>query len=284
MNLSRRSLLLGCSAAMFARGSGRAAHSRPPLGLEIYSLRRELAKDVPGTLALVRKFGFDEIEVPSFYGLTARAFREQTDKVQLRCTAMVAQHERLTNDMSGVIADANVLGAHYVIYPWIPHDTDFTDADCRRAVRNMNHWGKTLKAAGLEFCYHPHGYEFRPSPQGTLFDLMVAETDPSAVNFQADVFWIAWPGQDPVKLLRKYPTRFSLMHLKDIRKGTRLGNLSGQAPEEASVAVGTGMLDFPAIVREAKRIGVKRYYIEDEAPEAAANIPISFRYLRSLGF
>jgi sugar phosphate isomerase/epimerase len=280
MNLSRRSLLLGCGTALFARIP---RESVPPLGLEIYSLRRELAKDVPGTLALVHKFGFEEIEVPNFYGLTARAFREQTDKVQLRCTAMVAQHERLSNDMKGVIADAKVVGAHYVLYPWIPHDTDFTDEDCRRAALNMNRWGKTLKAAGLEFCYHPHGYEFRPSPQGTLFDLMVAQTDPTVVNFQADVFWIAWPGQDPVKLLRKYPTRFPLMHLKDIRKGTKLGDLSGHAPEETSVAVGTGMLDFPAILREAKRIGVKRYYIEDEAPEAAANIPISLRYLRSLG-
>jgi sugar phosphate isomerase/epimerase len=72
------------------------------------------------------------------------------------------------------------------------------------------------------------------------------------------------------------------MHLKDIRKGTKLGDLSGHAPNEDSVALGTGMLDFPEILREAKRIGVKRYYIEDESPEAASNIPISLRYLRSL--
>lgn len=282
MNLSRRSFLLGCGLAWLDRASRK---SLGPLGLEIYSLRRELAKDIPGTLALVRNFGFDEVEVPNFYGLTASAFRDQMDKAHLRCTAMVAQHDRLSHDLKGVIEDARVLGAAYVIYPWIPHqDNEFTIDDCQRAAANMNVWGRTLEQAGLEFCYHPHGYEFRPSPGGTLFDVLASQTDRALVNFQADVFWIAWPGQDPVKLLRRYPTRFSLMHLKDLRRGSKVGDLSGHAPEETSVALGTGMLDFPAILCEAKRIGVKRYYIEDEAPEAIANIPVSLKYLRSLGF
>ena len=148
----------------------------------------------------------------------------------------------------------------------------------------MNRWGQALKQANLDFCYHPHGFEFRPGPGGTLFDLLAAETDPALVHFQADVFWIAWPGQDPVKILERYPNRFLLMHLKDMRKGTKLGDLSGQAPPETSVAVGSGMLDFPAILRVAKSTGIKRYYIEDEAPEAASNIPVSLRYLKTFGF
>jgi sugar phosphate isomerase/epimerase len=253
------------------------------VGLQIYSLRRELAKDIPGTLALVQKFGFEEVEVPGFYGLTASGFREQLDKAHLRCTAMVAQYERLSKDLSGVVGDARTLGATYVIYPWIPHQKEFTEADCQQAATDMNRWGQGLKQAGLEFCYHPHGYEFVPFRRGTLFDFLAAQTDPAAVNFQADVFWIAWPGQDPVKLLRQYTKRFLLMHLKDIRKGTKLGDLSGHAPEEVSVPVGTGLLDFPAILREAETIGVKRYYIEDEAPDAISNIPISLQYLKSLG-
>jgi sugar phosphate isomerase/epimerase len=281
MNLSRRSLLLGCGASLLV---GSPREPLGPLGLEIYSLRRELTKDISGTLALVRRFGFNEVEVPNFYGLTARAFREQLDRAHLTCTAMVAQHDQLSEDLDGVVVDARVLGATYVIYPWIPHQNEFTEGDCRRAATDMNRWGRSLKQAGLVFCYHPHGYEFRPLRQGTLFDLLATLTNPATVNFQADVFWIAWPGQDPVKLLHQYPTRFLLMHLKDIRKGTKLGDLSGHAPEEVSVPVGTGMLNFPAILREAKRIGVRRYYIEDEAPEAVSNIPISLRYLQSLGF
>jgi sugar phosphate isomerase/epimerase len=272
---------LALGGSVFARATQKPVG---PLGLEIYSLRRELAKDIPGTLALVRKFGFEDVEVPNLYGLTAKQFREQLDRANLNCSAMVAPHERLSEDLHGVISDARVLNASYVIYPWIPHPNDFTEADCRLGARDMNRWGTALKQAALDFCYHPHGYEFGPGPGGTLFDLLAAETDPSVVHFQADVFWISWPGQDPVKLLRRYPKRFLLMHLKDIRKGSKLGDLSGRAPEETSVAVGTGMLDFPAIIRVAKSIGVKRYYLEDEAPEAVSNIPVSLRYLQSLGF
>ena len=163
MNLSRRSLLLGCGASWLV---GAERESLGPLGLEIYSLRRELAKDVPGTLTLVRQMGFSEVEVPNYYGLTAGKFREQLDKAHLRCTAMVAQHDRLDKDLNGVVEDARVLDAASVIYPWVPHQNEFTEADCRRAATDMNLWGKSLKQAGLEFCYHPHGYEFRPSPEG----------------------------------------------------------------------------------------------------------------------
>jgi hypothetical protein len=160
MKLSRRSVMLGCSAAVLI---GAPRESFGPLGLEIYSLRRELAEDIPGTLALVRNFGFDEVEVPNFYGLTAGGFRKQLDKVQLRCTAMVAQHDRLSQDLKGVVADARALRATYVIYPWIPHDKELTEGDCRQAAIAMNGWGRASKEAGLAFCYHPHGYEFRLS-------------------------------------------------------------------------------------------------------------------------
>ena len=274
--------LLGATAATAAVGKDKFAG---PLGLEIYSLRRELSKDVPGTLARVRQFGFEEVEVPGLYGLSAAAFRAELDKAGLRCTAMVAQDEVLRGHLESAVSDAKALGAQYVILPWIPHTgNNFTSEICLRAAEDMNRWGAQLRKAGLEMCYHPHGFEFRPSPEGTLFDLLAAKTDPACVNFQADVFWMAWPGQDPAKLLRRYPKRFLLAHLKDLRKGSKTGDLSGQAPEETSVAVGTGMIDFPAVLRGAKDIGVRRYYIEDEAPDAAANIPLSQKYLKAVRF
>jgi sugar phosphate isomerase/epimerase len=288
MNLSRRSFLLSIGGSLFAGAQKKLFAAlgleNAPLGLEIYSLRKELSKDIPGTLAFVRQLGFQDVEVPEFYGLTSKEFREQLDKAGLGCSAMVAQHDRLIQDLQGVISDAQILNARYVISPWIPHKNDFTEADCRTGAADMNRLGKSLKEAGLGFCYHPHGYEFGNGPGGTLFDLLATETDPACVHFQADVFWIAWPGQDPVKVLERYPNRFLLMHLKDIRKGTKLGDQSGQAPPETSVALGNGMLDFPVILRMAKRIGIQRYYIEDEAPDAASNIPVSLRYLKSIGF
>lgn len=281
---SRRTFLTLLSAAAATAAVGKDKFEGP-LGLEIYSLRRDLSKDVPGTLARVRQFGFTEVEVPGFYGLAAAAFRAELDKAGLRCTAMVAQDEVLRGHLETAVSDAKALGAHYVLLPWIPHSgNNFTAEICLRAADDMNRWGAQLRRAGLELCYHPHGYEFHPSPEGTLFDLLAAKTDPASVNFQADVFWMAWPGQDPVKLLRRYPKRFLLVHLKDLRKGSNTGDLSGQAPEESSVALGTGLIDFPAVLRAAKDIGVRRYYVEDEAPEAGANIPLSMKYLEAVRF
>ena len=97
-----------------------------------------------------------------------------------------------------------------------------------------------------------------------------------------DVFWVMHPGQDPVKLLEKYPTRWSLMHLKDIRKGAATGIYTGHAPLTDDVPLGTGMVDWPSVLSTAAKVGVKHYFIEDESPTAAEAIPQSLRYLETL--
>jgi sugar phosphate isomerase/epimerase len=253
-----------------------------PVGLELYSLRREMEEDVPGTLARVRAMGFDEVEVPGLYGLTAQAMREALDSAGLRATSSMADYNRLRDDLAGVIADAEALGVDYVVTAWIPHDEPFDSTDVSQAVADFNAWGARLKEAGLQFAYHIHGYEFQPTAEGTLFDRIVRETDPDAVAFQMDVFWVVHPGQDPVALLRAYPDRFPLMHLKDMRQGTPTGELTGHAPEETNVVLGTGMIDFPAVLRAAEEVGVERYYIEDEAPNAMEQLPASLDYLQNL--
>ena len=226
--------------------------------------------------------GFHELELPELYGMTASALRQELDKADLRCTSIVFPYDRFANDLNGTVQDAKTLGAEYVVIGWIPHNGTFSPEDVTRATHDFNAWGKALSEQGIKFDYHPHGYEFQPAVEGTLFDRMVHNTDSRFVNFEMDVFWIVHPGQDPVALMRKYPTRFPLMHLKDLRKGEPTGVLTGSAPEESSVALGQGQLDFPAILREAKRIGVKRYYLEDEAPNAAEQLQQSLHYLDSL--
>jgi sugar phosphate isomerase/epimerase len=148
----------------------------------------------------------------------------------------------------------------------------------------MNAWAADLKKAGYGFAYHPHGYEFQPGPKGTLFDTLDSETDPAVVNFEMDTFWIAWPGQDCVRLLNKYPHRFRLLHLKDLKKGAGPGNLSGSAPDEDSVAVGDGVIPWADVLSAARRQGCVKYYIEDESPDAVKQIPRSLEFLQSLRF
>jgi sugar phosphate isomerase/epimerase len=279
MRVSRRAVLAGFGGAVLCD----AATGVPgPLGLELYSLRREISKDVPGTLALTRKLGFSEVEVPQLYGLSPRRFRAELDKAGLRCTAFVTPDASLRADLVSTAETAHTLGAEYMIYPWINHGpSGFTRDDCLRAAADFNRWGEQFKAARLQFCYHPHGYEFGASAEGTLLDTLIRQTHPGLVQYQMDVFWIAWPGQNPVQLLNRYPDRFPLMHLKDLKRGVT-GSQTGQAPEEVSVALGSGSIDFPSVLKAAEKAGVKRFYIEDESPLAAQQIPQSLRYLDSL--
>jgi sugar phosphate isomerase/epimerase len=242
-----------------------------------------MEKDVPGTLSRVHDFGFREVEVPGLHGLSAEKFKENLDKSHLRCTAMVAQFDELSARLDSVINDAKALGAKYVICPSIPHGEKLTAEDVQKAAETFNKWGATLRGAGIQFCYHPHGFEFQPAGEGTLFDTLVSKTDPQNVNFEMDVFWIVHPGQNPVALLEKYPTRFPLMHLKDLDKSTH-GDLSGSAPENSSVALGAGQVNWPAVLAAARRASVKRYYIEDEAPSAMRQVDASLKYLRALQY
>jgi sugar phosphate isomerase/epimerase len=183
-----------------------------------------------------------------------------------------------------IIEETKAIGAHYVVIPWIPHTGKFTLEDAHTAAANFNKWGAALREAGLQLGYHPHGYEFTDAGNGkTVFDVMMGETKPELVTYELDVFWAFHGGQDPVKLLQKYPERFTLMHLKDMKKGTQTGLSTGQAPKTADVAIGTGQLDFPAIMKEARKVGIKHYYIEDESPTSVEQIPQSLKYLRSLG-
>ena len=136
-----------------------------------------------------------------------------------------------------------------------------------------------VRACAVAAAYGEQGH-----PPGPLFDLLLAETKPNFVRYEMDVFWIVHPGQDPVKLLRKYGKRFELMHVKDMKKGTPTGLLTGHSEVTNDVALGTGIMDWPAILRAAKKAGVKWYFIEDESPTSVEQIPRSLRFLEQVKF
>ena len=166
---------------------------------------------------------------------------------------------------------------------WIPHEGDFTVKDALEAARVFNTAGKAAAKEGLRLYYHNHGYEFQPYALGTLLDLLMQKTDPRYVSFQMDLLWTVHPGQDPVKLLRTYPNRWVLMHLKDLRQGVK-GDLSGHTDVRNDVALGTGQMDFSAILKTAQEIGVKWYFIEDESPLAEEQIPQSLKFLERVSW
>jgi sugar phosphate isomerase/epimerase len=257
----------------------------PQIGLQLYSLRDSFKTDLPGTLDKVKALGIKEIEIAGVNGLKPEEFRKMLDARGLHAFSGHWQFDRLEKDPAGVAAEAKILGCTYVVCPWIPHPNPaFSEADAHKAAEVFNKAGEIMKANGLSFCYHAHGYEFQPHGDGTLFDLLAKEMKAGVADFQMDVFWIVHPGQDPVKLMQKYPTRFKLMHLKDWKKGS-LGNLVGHAPNEESVACGAGTVNWPAVLAEAKKIGVQHYFIEDEAPAPTveSQIKTTISYLKDQG-
>jgi sugar phosphate isomerase/epimerase len=182
------------------------AQNMPPVGLELYSLRDQFPKDVPGTMAKVKAMGIKYVEVAGTYGLSDAAFKKLLDANGLKAIGTSGEFDQLQKDVKPIIQNAKALGAKYVVCFWIPHNGDeFTLEDVKKAVTVFNKAGKELKANGLSLAYHPHGYEFRPHEGGTLFDYLVKNLDPQYVNFEMDVFWVKHPGQDPVALLKKYP-------------------------------------------------------------------------------
>jgi sugar phosphate isomerase/epimerase len=136
-----------------------------------------------------------------------------------------------------------------------------------------------LKENGLTLCYHDHGYEFGPYGDGTLFDYIAQNTDPKYVSFEMDIMWTFHGGADPVKLLYKYKGRWKLAHLKDIRKGIA-NDLTGGTDTHNDVAVSTGQINYPEVLKAAKAVGIKHYFIEDESPDHATQIPVTIAYLK----
>ncbi len=285
MRHSIRQILPGLTAALVVGGlfAGCLALDARPIkdsvGLQLYSVRAQLGKDVPGTLAEVQGWGVKYVELAGTYGLSPADFKAQLDAHGLVPLSGHFGFEQWAADPEAVLSQADTLGLKYVGCAWIPHDGPFDEATCRKAIEVFNRAGAAAAKHKMKFFYHTHGYEFQPFGDGTLFDLLVQGTDPKTVKFEMDIFWIAHAGQDPVKLLAKYPKRFELMHLKDMRQETPTGLLTGSSSVNNDVALGTGKLDLPAILKEARAIKVKWYFIEDESPSSESQIPVSLKYL-----
>ena len=254
-----------------------------PVGLQLYSLRGSFEKEgVPATLAKVKAMGITLVELAGTSGLTREAFKAELDKASLTPVSMHVDITALVKDPKPFIDDAKFFNVRYLGSAWFPHENGFDEADADLAVEAFNTAGRALKDAGLQFFYHAHGYEFAAAPAGgTLFDSIAARTDPDNVKFQLDIFWAYHGGADPAALLKQYPTRFVSTHLKDMRTGTER-NSTGGAPDDSSVALGTGMVDIKAALEAARGTSVEYHIIEEESSTPEVNIPAGLVYVRQI--
>jgi sugar phosphate isomerase/epimerase len=277
-------LLLNVRASAEDEMAGIGPSFKGPIGLQLYSLRNQFGKDVPGTLDLVQKMGFKYAELAGTYNVPPADFKAQLLAHGITPVSGHFGYDQYRAHLDDIVKEAETLGLKYAGCAWIPHKGDFDEKTCREAAAVFNHAGEVLAQHGIKFFYHVHGYEFQPYEDGTLLDLLMKETNPKYVHYEMDIFWIVFPGQDPVKLLKKYGHRWELMHLKDMRKGLATGSLSGGTDVKNDVAIGAGQMDIPAILRAAKKDGVKWYFIEDESPSSETQLPESLEYLEHVKF
>lgn len=250
-------------------------------GVVSFSFRNDFSKDVAGTLDYIKEMGIRNIEFSNLFGKTAVEMRALLDARGLVCTSYGVYYDALTNKTESVIRDAKTLGAEFVRVGMIPHKGEFTVQQADAAVKDFNRVGQQLKENGIEFSYHNHGYDFTPYENGTLYDYLIQHTNPDFVSFELDILWVHQFGQDPLVYLQKYPKRFKLMHVKDLKKGIPVG-LDVKTSPENDVPLGAGQIAVKAILKQAKKSAIKYYYLEDENSNAKVQVPLSLAYLKNL--
>jgi sugar phosphate isomerase/epimerase len=252
-----------------------------PFGVQAFTFRKSFPIDVAKTLDTIKMMGFTELEGGG-NRMSPEEFRKLCEERGISIPSTGAGFEQLIKSPDSVAMRAKALGSKFVMCSWIPHKKGaFNVDDAKKAVEVFNNAGKVLKEQGITLCYHAHGYEFQPYNNGTLLDYIFENTNPEYVSFEMDVLWVQFGGGDPVGLMKKYGNRWKLMHLKDLKKGTPK-DLTGSTPDENDVPLGTGEIDIPAILKEAKKIGIKHYFIEDESNNVMGQVPQSIAYLKSL--
>jgi sugar phosphate isomerase/epimerase len=272
-------LILSDKATIFAQ-NGQPLYTAP-LGVQAYTFRKSFPISISKTLDTIKMFGFTEMEGGGDK-IQPEDFKKLCDERGISIPSTGVGYDELVKSPDSIAYRARIFGSKYVMCAWIPHKNGvFSFDDAKKAVEDFNRAGKILKEQGLIFCYHAHGYEFQPYGNETLLDYMFENTNPEYVSFEMDVFWMQFGGGDPVALLKKYGDRWKLVHLKDMRKGT-VKNLTGLTSPENDVPLGTGEIDIPAILKEANKIGIRHFFIEDESNHVLEQIPQSISYLKSL--
>lgn len=254
------------------------------LGVVSYTYRNSLQKSVPNTLDSIRSLGIINMEFSNLFGQQASDIRKWLDERGMRCTSFGTSYEDVMTKTADVATNARALGAAFVRIAWIPHDNKipFGLDEAQRAVADFNNVGKILKEKyGLMFCYHNHGYEFIPYQDGTLFDFIITNTNPEYVSFELDILWAFHPGGDPAALLRKYPKRFKLMHVKDLKVGVK-GDFSGSTDPNNDVTLGSGQINIKEVLNAARKSDIQYYYIEDESKNASKQVPQSIKFLEKI--
>jgi sugar phosphate isomerase/epimerase len=248
------------------------------IGIQLYSLRRELAKDFERTLARVAEIGYTEVEFAGYYDRTPAQVKAALERTGLRAPSAHIPISLLRESWAKTLDEARVMGHRYLIVPSIPEDELATADGVTRVAELFQRAGAEAKAAGLRLGFHNHDVDFMPiGGRGgkAPFDLLLEKTDPAHVAFELDLYWISKAGRDPLAYFARYPGRFELVHVKD----------SGGPPEHRMVDVGRGTIDFKRIFARRREAGIQHFFVEhDDPPDPLGFARASYTFLSRLEF
>jgi len=242
------------------------------IALQLYTVRRLAAVDLPGTVRAVAAAGYRAVEIAGLPPTDAGDLARLLNDAGLQAVAAHEGIEGLRNDVGAVIDRYAEIRCPRVIVPGMPEADRRTVDGVRRFAAELGSFAARLGESGIRLGYHNHTFEFEPLDGTTVWDVLLAELPPE-VEIELDVYWAAVGGRDPVAEIRATADRVRLLHMKDRAPGVE--------PHDAPAGAGT--LAFPKIVEAARAAGVEWYIVEqDEPQEPLDDIASALRYLGSL--
>ena len=251
-----------------------ATPGKPDIGLQLYTIRDAMKADTRSTLEEVSRIGYTWLEAAGysdgqFYGMFPKEFNQVVTDLGME---LVSSHATFNKESQQQVIDAHAaLGALYLVYPVMPTPGKETADDYRRAAQRLNEIGEACAKAGIRFGYHNHAFEFERFEDQTGYDILLNETDPALVFFQADLYWMIYAGIDPEDYFSLHPGRFEHWHVKDME----------DSPERSFAEVGEGVIDFIKIFKMKDLSGMKYFFVEQDAckRDPMESISISYKNL-----
>jgi sugar phosphate isomerase/epimerase len=244
------------------------------IGIQLYSVRSEMARDFAGTLARLAAMGYEEVEFAGYFDRKPEEVKAILDRHGLTAPSAHVPIEVVRRNWAGTLAVATAIGHRYVVVPWIPEEDRRTLDDYVRLADEFNRLGAEAKRAGIRFAYHNHDFEFARLGGRIPYDVLLAGTDPANVALQLDLLWIVKGGHDPLTYFARYPGRFEMVHVKD----------STGPPEYRQVDVGAGTIDFRRILARREQAGIRHAFVEHDDPaDPFAFARASYDYLERMG-
>jgi sugar phosphate isomerase/epimerase len=265
----RQFVELTALSSLGAMAPVRGARLRPRLGVQLYTVRSLMEASVPLTLEQVARVGYSEVEFAGYFGVRPSQLRRWLDGLGL--AAPSAHVSLLDGDLETLLDAAAELGHRYLIQANLPMLSRRSLDAFRRTASSLNRAGEAARRRGLAVAYHNHDFEFRPVGGMVPYDILLAETDPSLVWMEMDLYWIAKAGRDPLRYFAAHSGRFRLCHLKDIDRRGRMAE------------VGRGTLDFRGILAQRRKAGLQHFFVEHDNPrDPIASVRTSYNSLDAL--